>query len=90
MNLREKAEEDLPNDPVLKTLDVPSDHVIDLGAPRGKLALILDEIVDGLGAQLADVVDRLLEGLAVEDHEDDNHVVGVTAGLLNVVREDVL
>lgn len=86
------------DDPVLKTLNVSLDPGVDFGADAGvndvgegwNASLVLDEGVDGLLAKCADVVDRFLESETVVLHEDTDHVVGIAAALLDVVREDVL
>lgn len=78
------------DDPVLETLYVFGNHLVDLGTPRRELFLVLAEGVDGLSAQIAHVIHSALEGMAMVEHEDDDHVMRVATGLLDVVRENVV
>lgn len=78
------------NNPVLKTLDVTCDHVVDFGSPRWNKTLMVLELVNGLRAKLSDTVDSTLEGVLVIFHEYDDHIVGISARLFDVVREDVV
>lgn len=80
----------VPDDPVLETLYVFGDHLVNLWTPRRKLFLVLAESVDSLGAQIANVIHSALEGMAVVEHEDDDHIMRVATRLLDVVRENVI
>jgi len=48
------------------------------------------ELVNGLRAKLSDAVDSALEGVLVIFHEYNDHIVGISARLFDVIREDVL
>lgn len=80
----------LPNDPILKTLNISGDHVVNLRTPRRDLGLIVTERIDSLLAKVSDVVDCALQGVPVVRHQDDDHVVGIALRLFDVVGEDVL
>jgi len=80
----------VPDDPVLETLYIFGNHVVDLGTPRRKLFLVLAKSVDSLSAQIANVIHSALEGMTMVEHENDNHIVRVATGLLDVVRENVV
>ena len=80
----------VPDDPVLETLYVFGDHLINLWTPRRKLFLVLAESVDSLSAQIAHVIHSALEGMTVVEHEDDDHIMSVATRLLDIVRENVV
>ena len=80
----------VPDDPVLETLYVFGDHLVNLWPPRRKLFLVLAESVDSLRAQIANVIHSALEGMTVVEHEDDDHIMRVATRLLDVVRENVV
>lgn len=80
----------VPDDPVLKTLYVFGDHLVNLRTPRRKLFLVLAESVDSLSAEIAHVIHSALEGMTVVEHEDDDHIMRVATRLLDVVRENVI
>ena len=80
----------LPNDPILKTLNITGDHVVNLRTPRRDLGLVVTERIDSLLAKVSDVVYCALEGVPMVGHQDDDHVVGIPPRLFNVVGEDVL
>ena len=65
-------------------------HFVNFGTPRRDDFAILDKVVDGLPAELANEVDCALQGVAVISHEDDDHIVGVAARLFDIVRKDIL
>lgn len=91
--LRHETPVQRADNPVLQTLDVARHPAVDLGTKvcEGRNAgLVLYEGIDGLLAETTDAVDRFLESAAVVLHEDADHVVGVTACLFDIVREDVL
>ena len=80
----------VPDDPVLETLYVFGDHLVNLWTPRRKLFLVLAKSVDSLGAQIANVIHSALEGMTVVEHEDDDHIMRIATRLLDVVRENVI
>lgn len=65
------------NDPAGKAINVYSDVLVDLGAPRGKIPSILIETIDGLLAQSTNEVDSRLEIDTLFVHDDGDHVVSV-------------
>ena len=80
------------DDPILQPLNVKLDlSVYSLVFEVGDALDVGDECIDGALAKLSDFVNRFLEVHAVMLHKDRDEVVGiVTAGLLDVVGEDVL
>jgi len=88
--LRHEAPVQGPSDPILQTLHVQVDHLVDLWSPRGEVLAVVGESVDGLAAHLPNVVDGFLACLAVVVHEDDDQVVGVAARLFDVVGKDIV
>ena len=79
-----------PYYPICESVDIYSDIPIDLGAPRRKVGSIVIKTVYGLFAHRSDKVNSGLEIKAFLVHHDGDHIMGVTLGLLNVVRKEVL
>ncbi len=48
------------------------------------------ELIDGIRTKPSDVVNSTLEGVLMILHEYDDHVVGISARLFDVVRENIL
>jgi len=69
----------------LQTLNISSNVLINLRAPRREFFAVLDEGIDSLSAQVTDEIDGALKTVAMVFHEDDDHVVRVATGLFDVI-----
>ena len=73
------------DDPILQALHVQRNVAVEAWAAERRYAcLVLDESVDGLPAELADLVDRGLKAEPAELHEDDDHLELVVGSVSNV------
>ena len=80
------------NDPILQSLDVKPDLLVDpLISKVGDTLDVGDEGVNSILAKFSNHVNRLLEVHPMMLHENRDEVMGVvTSGLFNIVGEDVL
>lgn len=78
------------NNPVCEAVDIGGDILVNLSAPRRKVAPVAVEAVDGILAKNTNEIDSSLEVDALLVHDYHDHIVCVTLRLFNVVREDIL
>jgi hypothetical protein len=80
----------LPYDPVLKTLYVTGNHLVNFRPPGWNFRFIYGKCIDGLLTEVPNVVDGALQGEIAILHEDDDHVVRIASRLFDIIRKDIL
>lgn len=76
--------------PVLQAFDVCGDEGVQVLPEGGKESLVFIETLDQGFALFRYVVDGLLNSHPAELHKNDDHVPSLPAGLLHVIRHNVL
>jgi hypothetical protein len=78
------------NNPVRQAVNIDGYFAVNFWAPRGQSCSVFVEAVNRLFAHIPDEVDCCLKVDTFLMHDNGNHVMGITFGLLDVVRKDVL
>ena len=76
--------------PVRQAVNIKGYIAVDFRAPRRQSCSVFVEPVNGLFAHIADKVNCCLKVDTFLMHDNGDHVMGITLGLLDVVRENIL
>ena len=78
------------DNPVRQAVNINGYIAVDFRAPRRQTRSVFVEAVNGLFTHISNEVNCCLKVDTFLMHDNGNHVMGITLGLLDVVRKDVL
>lgn len=78
------------DNPVRQAVDVNRNITVDFRAPRWQTCSVFVEAVNRLLAHLSHEINCCLKVNTFLMHDNGNHVMSITLGLLDVVRKNIL